>query len=82
MNARSFLLAALGRVAAGGDIERQELDHAFANPRALSKAEKAAWEELSHWAGDGDIRERDARYEAFKREWVRKHMTALARGDA
>ncbi|KQS03371.1 hypothetical protein ASG11_03105 [Sphingomonas sp. Leaf357] len=74
---RAFLLEALQRVANGGDIDRTELDTAVPNPRSLDRNEKSAWEELSHWADDGDIRERDQRYAEFKREWMRDHVAAL-----
>ena len=67
---RSFLLEALQRVADGGDISEAELDAAIPDPFVLDKIEQDAWEELSHWADDADIRERDDKYAAFKREWM------------
>lgn len=76
--ARAFLLEALGRVAGGGDIDDAELEDAVPNPLALGREEKAAWEELSYWADDGDIRKRDERYAAFKRTRMRDHLAALA----
>jgi hypothetical protein len=75
--ARSFLLEALQRVADGGDIGESELDTAVPDPLALDGAEKIAWEELSHWADDDDIRERDERYTASKRERMRDHIATL-----
>ncbi|MEH3046173.1 hypothetical protein [Sphingomonas adhaesiva] len=74
---RAFLLEALDRVARGGDIREAELDAAVPHPIALDPAEKNAWVELSHWTDDNDIRERDERYAAFKRERMRDHLTAL-----
>ncbi|MES2421729.1 MAG: hypothetical protein V4595_10585 [Pseudomonadota bacterium] len=74
---RSFLLEALQRVADGGDIGEPELDIAVPVPLALDGAEKIAWEELSHWADDSDIRERDERYAASKRERMRDHIPTL-----
>jgi hypothetical protein len=49
------------------------------DPFALDPAEKTAWEELSHWADDGDMREWDERYAAAKRERMRMrdHVAAL-----
>ena len=75
--ARAFLVEALERVADGGDVLESELDAAVPDPFALDPAEKTAWEELSHWADDEDIRERDERYAAFKRERMRDHVAAL-----
>ena len=75
--ARAFLLEALQRVADGGDVGAAELDTAVPDPFALDYAEKNAWEELSHWADDDDIRERDGRYAAHKRERMRDHVAAL-----
>ena len=75
--ARVFLLGALQRVAGGGDIGEAELDAAVPDPFTLDPAEKSAWEELSHWADDDDIRQRDERYAASKRERMRDHVAAL-----
>lgn len=75
--ARPFLVEALQHVARGGDIGEAELDAAVPDPFALDAREKDAWEELSHWADDDDIRERDASYTASKRERMRDHLQAL-----
>ena len=75
--ARAFFLDALQRVANGGDVREVELDMAVPDPFALDHVEKSAWEELSHWADDDDIRERDERYAACKRERMRDHVAAL-----
>lgn len=75
--ARASLLEALQRVADGRDVTESELETAVPDPFALDPAEKAAWEELSHWADDDDIRERDERYAASKRERMRDHIAAL-----
>jgi hypothetical protein len=75
--ARTFLLEALQRVADGGDVTESELETAVPHSSALGPAEKIAWEELSHWADDDDIRERDKRYAASKRERMRDHFAAL-----
>ncbi len=75
--ARAFLLEALQRVADGGDVAESELDTAVPDPFALDPAEKTAWEELSHWTDDNDIRERDERYAASKRQRMRDHVAAL-----
>ena len=75
--ARSYLLSALQRVADGGDLTTEELDAAIPNPRLLDAAEKDAWEQLSHWADDADIRAKDAHYASFKRDWIRERIAAL-----
>lgn len=75
--ARAFLLEVLQRVTDGGDVAESELDTAVPNPFALDAVEKTAWEELSHWVDDGDIRERDGRNAASKRERMRDHAAAL-----
>jgi len=74
---RTFLIEALQRVAGGGHIGEAELDAAVPDPFTLDAAEKNAWEELSHWVDDDDIRERDERYAAFKRDRMRDHVAAL-----
>lgn len=75
--ARAFLLEALQRVLDGGDVGEVELVAAVPDPLALDRAEKNAWEELSHWADDGDIRTRDERYATYKREVLRDRLAAL-----
>ena len=47
------------------------------DPLSLDQDEKNAWEELSHWGDDDDIRERDERYAASKRERMRDHIATL-----
>jgi hypothetical protein len=75
--ARAFLREALQQVADGGDVAASELKTAVPDPFALDSAEKSAWEELSHWIDDEDIRERDEDYAAFKRERMSHHLAAL-----
>jgi hypothetical protein len=75
--ARAQLLEALQRVADGGDITAEELDATVSDPLTLDRVEKDAWEQLSHWADDGDIRAKDAQYATFKRELMRDHIAAL-----
>lgn len=75
--ARAYLHSALTRVADGGDITTAELNAAIPDPSALDEPEKAAWEELSHWADDADIRAKDPHYATFKRAWMRDHIAAM-----
>lgn len=74
---RNFLINALRRVLEGGDIDNAELDAAVPSPLALDRDEKNAWEELSHWADDSDVRARDARYTTHKRDRMRDRLAAL-----
>lgn len=74
---RTYLLEALQRVVNGGDIKQDELDAAVPNPLGLDPLEKDAWQQLSHWADDADIRQKDAAYAIFKREWMRDRIAAL-----
>lgn len=78
--ARTFLIDALRRVVEGGDIDNAELNASVPNPFALDRDEKNAWEELSHWADDSDIRARDARYTTSKRDRMRDRLAALNAG--
>lgn len=79
---RNFLLEALDRVAGGGDINEAELSAAVPSPLLLVRDEKVAWEELSHWIDDNDIRERDPHYATIKRRRMRDHLALLNRNDA
>ncbi|MDI1295964.1 MAG: hypothetical protein PSY12_08785 [bacterium] len=80
-SARVHLLTMLERVADGGDLTAQELNAAIPDPLLLDQREKAAWEELSHWADDEDIRAKDAHYTGLKRQWMRDHMSALQQAE-
>ena len=76
-DARSYLLATLQRVVEGGDLTTRELDAAIPDPLVLDKIERDAWEQLSHWADDEDIRRRDGHYATFKRDWMKDHILRL-----
>ena len=76
-DARAYLIAALQRVADGGDLTQDELDAAIPDPRALDRNEADACEELSHWADDDDIRVKDPAYGSRKRDRMRDHLAAL-----
>ena len=78
----SFLLEALDRVAGGGDITEAELSASVPSPLLLRPDEKIAWEELSHWIDDDDIRERDPHYATIKRRRMRDHLASLHRNDS
>jgi|TARA_R100000501_G_scaffold14680_4_gene26674 hypothetical protein len=79
--ARTFLIDALQRVADGGDMDETEIEAAVPDPFALDDLEKKAWEELSHWADDKDIRVRNERYAGYKRDRMRECIATFnARG--
>ncbi|MCC2976363.1 hypothetical protein LK533_06710 [Sphingomonas sp. PL-96] len=82
VDARAFLIAALRRVADGGDIDNAELDAAVPDPLSLARCEKDAWEALSHWADDDDIRARDPRYATLMRDTVRRCLANLTQSDS
>lgn len=46
--ARTYLVATLQRVIEGGDVTTDEPDAAIPDPLLLDRAEKEAWEGLSH----------------------------------
>jgi hypothetical protein len=75
--AKSYLLETLQRVIDGGDVDPDELDAAVPNPLDLNSVEFSAWQQLSHWADDADIRQKDEYYATFKREWMRHHVDVL-----
>jgi hypothetical protein len=58
---RAFLLDALRRVRDGGTFTNEDLG-IIQDPSALHQIERAAWQRLSHWADDDDIRAKDSRY--------------------
>ena len=57
--ARPFLIDGLRKVRGGSRFTNQELLSGVADPSVLDEFEKAAWECLSHWADDDDIRAKD-----------------------
>ena len=75
--ARQYLRDTLQHIVAGGDLTTEELDAAVPDPLILARVERDAWEELSHWADDDDIRAKDKRYAASKRDRMREHIIAL-----
>ena len=75
------LIAALKRVAEGGDINPAELDLLIphAQARGLSGTVMDAYVHLAQWADDEDIRakEVDGRYAEFKRASMRRTLAKL-----
>ena len=52
---------------AGGELTSDELDGAIPDARELEGSERAAWQGLSHWADDDDVREKDPAYGSARR---------------
>lgn len=65
---RTILIDCLQRVIDGGDVTKDELDAAIADPAGLRGAERKAWHGLSYWADDDDIREKDPEYAPSRRK--------------
>lgn len=76
--AKPYLLDALQQVANGSDIKQDELDAAIPNPLDLDKVERLAWQQLTHWVDDADIRQIDKPYAKFKRQEMRSQITVLS----
>lgn len=74
---RTYLRDTLQRVVDGGDITNEELYEAIPEPLHLSKLELGAWERLSHWADDGDIRASEPGYAEDQRERMRYWIARL-----
>jgi hypothetical protein len=66
-DARTLLINCLRRVIDGGDVTNDELDAASADPGALRGVERRAWQGLSYWADDEDIRAKDPAYAPARR---------------
>ncbi|GGE82050.1 hypothetical protein [Sphingomonas prati] len=76
-DARTFLLAALRRVIDGGDVTKNELGAAIAEPADLRGAERKAWHGLSYWADDDDIRAEDPAYAPLRRRQLADLLSGL-----
>lgn len=76
---RSYLLDALARVLAGAVLRPEEPGTAIPDGAALPKHEKAAWEQLTNWAGEADVRAGDANYAKFHLDWLGDLHAQLAR---
>ncbi len=78
---KSYLLDTLQRVVDGGDVDPDELDAVVPNPFELNPVEKSAWQQLSQWADDADIHQKDETYATFKRERMRHYLGVLKHSD-
>jgi len=76
---RAYLLDALGRLLDGGELRPGEPRTTIADAEGLPRHEKDAWEQLEHWAGEAEVRARDANYARFHLDWLRDLHARLAR---
>jgi len=74
---RSFLIESLRTVRDGGSFTNEQLFSGVPDPRSLDNFEKAAWQCLSHWADDDDIRAKDPKYETHQRKKVTEALADL-----
>jgi hypothetical protein len=79
---RSFLISALKRVDTGDAFTNDDLWAACPDPRDLCNLERIAWQRLSHWAEDDDIRAKDAAYEAKQKRDIAEALADLEALDA
>jgi hypothetical protein len=74
---RGHLLDFLRRITAGGTITNEELREAIPDPGSLDTIEAKAWERLSHWADDGDIRTREDGYRVMQEDQIEAALVDL-----
>ena len=77
MDTRLTLIEMMRRVLAGGEITNSELSIAASDPMDLGQIERLAWQRLSQWADDDDIRMRNASYTEMRRRQVAEALAAL-----
>jgi len=77
MDTRLALIEMMRRVLAGGEITNSELSSAVPNPTALNQIERLAWQRLSQWADDDDVRIKDEPYADMRRRQVAEALIDL-----
>lgn len=65
---RAILIGLARRVTEGGDITNEQLYAASPQPELLTGQERGLWHQLSYWADDDEIREKDSTYALMKRD--------------
>jgi hypothetical protein len=78
-DSRSYLLDALARVLTVAALGAEEPRAAIPDAGNLPKRERDAWEQLNHWAGEADVRAKDANYAKFHLDWLRDLHARLTR---
>ncbi|MBO9623500.1 MAG: hypothetical protein J7500_12390 [Sphingomonas sp.] len=74
---RTSLVELLDRALSPENVVPEDLDSAIPYPRSLGRLETKAFEALSHWLDDGDIRARDAAYASRQREGLLRCLDPL-----
>ena len=77
MDARLALIEMMKRVLADGNITNSELFAAAPDPTGLAELERVAWQRLSHWADDDDIRANDKDYADKQRQNIAEALADL-----
>ncbi len=77
MNARLALIDLMKRALAGNRITNMELSTVAPDPIALDQIEKLAWQRLSQWVDDDDIRAKDQAYADMQRRHVVEALADL-----
>lgn len=67
MNVRLALIDMMKQALTDGNITNSELFAAAPDPTDLTELERVAWQRLSHWADDNDIRANDTAYADMQR---------------
>lgn len=75
---RNYLLDALARVLAGAVLGPEEPGAVIPDAGNLPKRERDAWEQLNRWAGEADVRAKDANYAQFHFDWLEDLHARLA----
>ena len=74
---REALIQWLGHVIDDGNITNDELHGAFPHPENLIGAERKAWQGLSYWADDEDVRIKDPAYAPAQRRSLSRLLERL-----
>ena len=77
---RALLIEALRKTLATGVFTNDELEATGVDARTLIDAERLAWQRLSHWADDDDIRTAKPSYEAIQRSNLTEALRILESG--
>ena len=77
MDSRLALIGLLKRVLAGDQTAAGELSSVAPDPLALDQIERLAWQRLSQWGDDDDIRAKDDAYAEMRREQIADALSDL-----
>ncbi len=77
MDTRQALIDLMKQVLVGEEITNEDLLAAAPDPAVLDQIERLAWQRLSQWADDDDIRDKDHVYADMQRRHVAEALAAL-----